>query len=53
MTRKHGGTGLGLVVAKKFVEMHGGEILVKSEVGNGSTFTFKIPTNPEIADSNI
>ncbi len=42
-TRKFGGTGLGLALVKKYVEMHGGDITLKSEVGVGSTFTITIP----------
>jgi PAS domain S-box-containing protein len=43
ITKKYGGTGLGLSISKKLIEMHGGEIIVKSKYGEGTTFIFKLP----------
>ncbi len=43
LTRRYGGMGLGLAVAKAMVELHDGRIWAESEVGKGSTFTFLLP----------
>jgi signal transduction histidine kinase len=42
-TREFGGTGLGLSIVRSYVEAHGGEVLVESEVARGSTFTLLLP----------
>ncbi len=42
-SRELGGAGLGLSLAKQYVELHGGSVLVNSSAGNGTTFTVRIP----------
>lgn len=45
--RQYQGTGLGLSITKKLIELHGGTIMVSSEIGVGSTFTFTLPKGIE------
>ena len=51
MTRKYGGTGLGLEITKRFCKKLGGDITVKSKLGEGSTFTIQMPA--KIAHTKI
>lgn len=43
LTREHGGTGLGLALVKRIAEMHGGQVTVDSQLGQGSRFILQIP----------
>jgi signal transduction histidine kinase/CheY-like chemotaxis protein len=47
-TRKFGGTGLGLALTRRFCQMMGGDVTVRSAPGKGSTFTIKLPANVEV-----
>jgi two-component system, OmpR family, phosphate regulon sensor histidine kinase PhoR len=42
-SRESGGTGLGLSIVKHIVELHGGTVSVRSELGQGTTFSFSLP----------
>lgn len=53
--RRHGGSGLGLSISKRFVEMHGGKMWLESQVGSGTTFYFSLPVEtplPAVARSH-
>jgi signal transduction histidine kinase len=51
LTRKHGGMGLGLSIAKAMVEMHNGQIWCESKEGTGSLFCFMLPVDEKQADA--
>ncbi|MBE7550735.1 MAG: response regulator [Anaerolineales bacterium] len=44
--RRHGGTGLGLTISERFIQLHGGKIWVESQEGSGTTFFFCLPVAP-------
>ena len=52
-TRKYGGTGLGLAITKSFCQIMGGDVTVTTEVGKGSCFKMRLPTNLEAQEEPV
>ncbi|MBF0382665.1 MAG: PAS domain S-box protein [Magnetococcales bacterium] len=52
ISRKYGGSGLGLTICRRLIDLMGGSIELESVVGHGSTFTFKIPLPPANANDS-
>src|SRR5260370_2527881 len=51
--REQHGTGLGLALTKRFIELHGGRIWIASEPGMGSVFTLVLPLTPNVANTSL
>ena len=52
-TRNYGGTGLGLAITQHFCLMLGGDVMVRSELGKGSTFVVALPAVYPLADEEL
>jgi signal transduction histidine kinase/CheY-like chemotaxis protein len=53
LRRRHGGSGLGLSISRRFIEMHGGHLWLESQVAIGTTFTFSLPAELPVESASI
>jgi signal transduction histidine kinase len=53
LSRRYGGTGLGLPLTRKLIELHDGELIIDSEIGRGTTVTVALPARRFLSEARL